>query len=96
VSSSNKRACQHIGIGGGLLRLAEIKSMEHGLTGIVVISGEGVKGYYEKKGYVEIDTFMVKNFKTYELLFYYLKANYYKQTLFYIFCILYLFVDYIM
>lgn len=95
VSSSNTHACQHTGIGSGLLRLAEIKSMEHGLKGIVVISGEGVKGYYEKKGYVEIDTFMVKNFKTYEFLFYYLKANYYKVTLFYIFSILYLLIDYI-
>lgn len=81
VSSSNKYACQHTGIGGGLLRLAEIKTMENGLNGIVVISGEGVKGYYEKKGYKEIDTFMVKEFSIYEFWFYYLKANYYKHIL---------------
>ena len=81
VSSSNKRACQHTGIGSGLLRLAEIKTMENGLNGIVVISGEGVKGYYEKKGYKEIDTFMVKEFNVYEFWFYYLKANYYKYIL---------------
>ena len=29
--------------------------MEYGLYGIVVISGEGVKGYYEKLGYREDD-----------------------------------------
>ena len=87
VSSSNKHACQHTGIGSGLLRLAEIKTMENGLNGIVVISGEGVKGYYEKKGYKEIDTFMVKEFSVYEFWFYYLKANYYEH--FYIFIFTY-------
>ena len=87
VSSSNKHACQHTGIGSGLLRLAEIKTMENGLNGIVVISGEGVKGYYEKKGYKEIDTFMVKEFNIYEFWFYYLKANYYEH--FYIFIFTY-------
>jgi ELP3 family radical SAM enzyme/protein acetyltransferase len=77
VSTYTKHACQHTGIGSGLLRLAEIKTMEHGLYGIVVISGEGVKSYYEKKGYYEMDTFMIKNFKFWEVWYYYLKANYY-------------------
>ena len=36
--------------------------MQNNLYGIVVISGEGVKGYYETKGYYEKDTFMIKNF----------------------------------
>jgi ELP3 family radical SAM enzyme/protein acetyltransferase len=81
VSTYTNHACQHTGIGGGLLRLAEIKTMEHGLYGIVVISGEGVKGYYEKKGYLEIDTFMVKNFKFWEVWYYYLKANYYYTSI---------------
>ena len=76
VSSFSKHGCQHTGIGGGLLELAEIKSMEHGLYGIVVISGEGVKEYYEKKGYREIDTFMIKDFWFFEVWFYYLKKNY--------------------
>jgi ELP3 family radical SAM enzyme/protein acetyltransferase len=56
------RGCQHNGIGSELLRIAERKIMECGLYGIGVISGEGVKGYYEKKGYLEKDTFMVKDF----------------------------------
>lgn len=61
--------CQHKGIGSGLLRLAEKKTMEHGLYGIAVISGEGVKGYYEKKGYKDVDTFMVKDFWWFEVWF---------------------------
>ena len=83
VSSFSKHGCQHTGIGGGLLELAEIKSMEHGLYGIVVISGEGVKEYYEKKGYKEVDTFMIKDFWFWEVWYYYLKKNYYYQ-----FCII--------
>ena len=43
--------------------MAELETMKRDL-GIVVISGEGVKGYYEKNGYREVDTFMVKDFPT--------------------------------
>ncbi len=82
VNSFAKHGCQHTGIGKGLLKCAEIKTMENGLYGIVVISGEGVKEYYEKRGYKEIDTFMVKDFWFYEVWFYYLKANYYYSILF--------------
>lgn len=77
VSSFDKHGCQHTGIGGGLLARAEKKTMENGLYGIVVISGEGVKEYYEKKGYREVDTFMVKDFWFFEVWYYYLKANYF-------------------
>ena len=76
VSSFDKHGCQHTGIGSGLLARAEKKTMENGLYGIVVISGEGVKEYYEKKGYREIDTFMIKDFWFFEVWFYYLKKNY--------------------
>ena len=51
--------------------------MEHGLYGIVVISGEGVKEYYEKRGYKEVDTFMIKDFSFWMVWYYYLKKNYY-------------------
>lgn len=74
----DERGCQHKGIGGGLLRLAEKKTMEHGLKGIVVISGEGVKGYYEKNGYREVDTFMVKDFWWFEVWFW-MFVSYFKQ-----------------
>ena len=64
------KASQHRGIGTRLLRKAEIITWLYNYNGIVVISGEGVKEYYKKKGYVEKDTFMVKKFyiKFYKLL----------------------------
>ena len=77
VSSFNKHGCQHTGIGKGLLACAEKKTMEHGLYGIVGISGEGVKEYYEKRGYKEVDTFMIKDFSFWMVWYYYLKKNYY-------------------
>jgi histone acetyltransferase (RNA polymerase elongator complex component) len=75
VKSLAKNGCQHTGIGKGLLKYAERKTMENGLYGIVVISGEGVKEYYEKKGYREVDTFMVKDFWFLQVWFYYLRAK---------------------
>jgi ELP3 family radical SAM enzyme/protein acetyltransferase len=77
VSSFAKNGCQHTGIGKGLLKCAERKTMENGLYGIVVISGEGVKEYYEKRGYREVDTFMVKDFWFWQVWFYYLLAKIY-------------------
>ena len=73
VNSIAKNGCQHSGIGSGLLNYAEKLAMENGLGGIVVISGEGVKTYYEKKGYKEVDTFMVKDFWSVYVMFYYYK-----------------------
>ena len=52
---------QHKGIGSKLLKMAEREARRNLYTGIVVISGEGVKEYYEKRCYKEEDTFMVKN-----------------------------------
>lgn len=70
VNTYDRRGCQHTGIGKGLLRLAEIETMNRGIYGIVVISGEGVKGYYEKNGYKEVDTFMIKDFWFWEVWYY--------------------------
>ena len=74
VNSYKKRACQHKGIGIGLLKIAEKICLKHRLSGIAVISGEGVKGYYEKNGYKEVDTFMIKDFKLWQHLY----INFYK------------------
>lgn len=63
LKGKGKECVQHNGIGGNLLQIAEKITMKHGLYGIAVISGEGVKGYYRKNGYYEEDTFMVKDFK---------------------------------
>jgi len=63
---SDAKASQHRGIGTKLLKEAERISFWNGYKGIVVISGEGVKEYYKKKGYNEKDTFMYKDF--YEMI----------------------------
>jgi len=62
VGKSNTKGVQHKGIGSQLLKIAERKAMLKFYTGIVVISGEGVKDYYRKRGYKDEDTFMVKKF----------------------------------
>ena len=61
VGKSSTSGVQHTGIGSKLLKIAEWEARKNFYTGIVVISGEGVKGYYEKRGYKDIDTYMVKN-----------------------------------
>ena len=57
-----------------MLKIAEKICLKHRLSGIAVISGEGVKGYYEKNGYKEVDTFMIKDFKLWQNLY----INFYK------------------
>ena len=76
VGRNDKRGCQHTGIGSGLLKIAERITMERGLFGIVVISGEGVKEYYEKRGYRENETFMTKNFMHLMVFLHYLIARF--------------------
>jgi ELP3 family radical SAM enzyme/protein acetyltransferase len=70
LKGKGKECVQHTGIGGNLLKLAEKITMKHGFNGIVVISGEGVKGYYRKNGYHEEDTFMIKDFKLIFVIWY--------------------------
>jgi len=55
-------------IGSKLLKIAERIAIKKFYNGIVVISGEGVKTYYGKRGYQEIDTYMVKSFAIYRFL----------------------------
>ena len=70
VGSATQYGTQHTGIGKQLLKKAETISMKRGFYNIVVISGEGVKGYYEKAGYSEDMTFMKKRFNLFVVLFY--------------------------
>ncbi len=72
VNAYDKHGCQHNGIGTGLLNIAEKIAMQNNIYGIAVISGEGVKSYYEKKGYYEQDTFMIKNFNWFQVWFYFI------------------------
>lgn len=66
---SNPNSVQHSGIGKKLMKKAEdISLFNHGKTGCVVISGIGVRGYYEKLGYFLEDNYMVKYFyKSYRI-----------------------------
>ena len=56
------KASQHNGIGTKLLKKAENIAYFNNYDGTVVISGEGVKEYYSKRGYSEKETYMYKNF----------------------------------
>ena len=59
----NINGVQHKGIGKKLVKKAEnIAFYNHYLSGVVVISGIGVRGYYEKLGYRLENNYMVKNF----------------------------------
>ena len=51
---------QHGGFGTQLLWYAEQLAVTHGYTRLSVISGIGVRKYYEKKGYHLEGTYMVK------------------------------------
>ena len=64
VGHVKKGESQHRGIGKNLLRRAEwiTFASENNYNGVAVISGIGVKDYYEMRGYKEIDTYMVKHF----------------------------------
>ena len=54
---------QHKGIGTQLMELALAIAGVRGYQRLSVISGVGVRGYYEKLGYVLDGTYMVKNVK---------------------------------
>jgi ELP3 family radical SAM enzyme/protein acetyltransferase len=52
---------QHLGIGKRLLEIAEELAARHGSAQVAVISGIGVRGYYEKRGYTLKGTYMIKD-----------------------------------
>ena len=54
---------QHHGYGKLLLKTAENIARKKGYKKISIISGVGVRGYYEKRGYTLSNTYMVKNLK---------------------------------
>ena len=54
---------QHCGFGKKLLKTAEYISITNGFNKIAVISGVGVRQYYQKRGYNLDNTYMLKNLK---------------------------------
>ena len=61
-NAAAKGVTQHRGTGKKLLQLAEFVSWAHGLHGTAVITGEGVRQYYHKQGYHDVETYVVKDF----------------------------------
>jgi ELP3 family radical SAM enzyme/protein acetyltransferase len=63
-NKSNENASQHRGLGKKLVSFAENISRARGKSGMAVISGEGVKGYYYKLGYKQPTNthFLLKDF----------------------------------
>jgi len=62
VGDEIKNAKQHKGLGKKLIAEAEkITRREFGLSKIAVIAGIGTRNYYKKLGYIEKNTYMVKN-----------------------------------
>ena len=69
IEDKNVHSVQHSGIGKKLISKAEqISWLHHWKRGTVVISGIGVRGYYERHGYVLKNNYMVKDFHIYNYL----------------------------
>jgi ELP3 family radical SAM enzyme/protein acetyltransferase len=62
ASGAQTATAQHLGIGRTLLATAEEIADRHGYKQIAVISGIGVRGYYQKNGYQLEGTYMMKAF----------------------------------
>mgnify|MGYP001048227799 CR=1 FL=1 len=63
VGKSKNISTQHLGIGKTLLKIAEYISWFYGLNGVSVITGEGVREYYHKRGYESIESYAIKKFQ---------------------------------
>ena len=69
IGDKSIHSVQHSGIGKKLISKAEqISWLHHWKYGTVVISGIGVRGYYEKQGYELKNNYMVKTFPIYNYL----------------------------
>ncbi len=60
---SEENSIQHIGFGKQLMQIAEKISQQNNYDKVSVISGVGVKQYYEKIGYTKKWTYVVKDLK---------------------------------
>ena len=64
---------QHNGVGKILVKKAEWVAWLNGCHGAAIISGEGVKAYYQKLGYYESQTYMIKKYLITRTVAYYRK-----------------------
>ncbi len=63
LNNKTNKSAQHMGFGKKLLLEAEKIVIQKKIPKIAIISGVGVREYYEKNGYSLIDNYMIKNFK---------------------------------
>jgi len=61
VGNNIEESMQHKGYGKKLVFEAERLALENGYTKVAIISGTGVRNYYNKLGYQLKDTYMIKN-----------------------------------
>lgn len=64
----SRNSGQHVGYGKLLIKQAEVIAYITGYNRIAVISGVGVRKYYEKLGYFYKDTYMIKNLTIFNIL----------------------------
>jgi ELP3 family radical SAM enzyme/protein acetyltransferase len=62
VGATGPNGAQHLGIGRRLLENAEKIALDNGYKQVAVISGIGVRGYYQKNGYELQGSYMMKAF----------------------------------
>ena len=60
INEKGSHFWQHIGLGKKLIAEAEAIAKNEGYSKMAVIAGVGVRGYYEKRGYVLEGEYMVK------------------------------------
>lgn len=61
TGSGPASGAQHLGIGKTLLAMAEVRAKTAGYEQMAVISGIGVRGYYQKNGYELRGSYMMKS-----------------------------------
>lgn len=61
IGKQDATSSQHKGFGKKLLQAAEDIAKKDGHKKMSVISGVGVRGYYEKRGYTKVGTYMMKD-----------------------------------
>jgi ELP3 family radical SAM enzyme/protein acetyltransferase len=63
VGTRDGKAVQHKGLGRNLLWYAMLYSLYNGYFKLAVISGVGVRNYYRKFGFLDSETYLVKDMK---------------------------------
>jgi len=68
-SEGRRESIQHSGLGSRLLQKAEEIAIQNNFTSIAIISGIGVREYYEKRGYCLNNNYMIKTIRKQDLYY---------------------------